>query len=127
MLADLGFYGNVGRNGQHMFPAYMIVAGAEIGNGKARLAKPIDRVSARDLPEFVHDVLKLWIEKKKNIPPLPHMWMTEGTQEIREIADRFREIPAYQRETNVTIQDWGAQGVLFSCRKRPWRVLGWTL
>jgi sulfite reductase (ferredoxin) len=58
MLADLGFFGSVGRSEQHMFPAYMIVAGAEIGNGKARMARQIDRVSARDLPDFVHEVLK---------------------------------------------------------------------
>jgi sulfite reductase (ferredoxin) len=43
MLADLGFYGNVGRKEQQMFPAYMIVAGAEIGEwkGEAGAARSI--------------------------------------------------------------------------------------
>ncbi len=107
MLADLGFYGNVGRNGQHMFPAYMIVAGAEIGNGKARLAKPIDRISARDLPEFVHDVLKLWIENKNEYASFAAYVDDRGTQEIREIADRFREIPSYSSDKSY-FRDWGA-------------------
>jgi sulfite reductase (ferredoxin) len=108
MLADLGFYGNVGRNGQHMFPAYMIVAGAEIGNGRARLAKPIDRVSARDLPEFVQDVLKLWIAKKNDYPSFAAFVDENGTKEIQEIAGRYRQIPAFSKDKNY-YQDWGAE------------------
>jgi sulfite reductase (ferredoxin) len=107
MLADLGFCGNVGRNGQHMFPAYMVVAGAEIGNGKARLAKPIDRVSARDLPEFVHDVLKLWIARKNDYPSFAAYVDEEGTREIQEIAGRYRVIPSHNEDKSY-YQDWGA-------------------
>jgi sulfite reductase (ferredoxin) len=108
LLADLGFYGNVGRNGQHMFPAYMVVAGAEIGNGNARLAKPIDRVSARDLPDFVHEVLKLWITNKNSYPSFGAYVDGEGTQDIRAIASRYREIPAYSEDKSY-YQDWGAE------------------
>jgi sulfite reductase (ferredoxin) len=107
MLADLGFYGNVGRNGQHMFPAYMIVAGAKIGNGNARLAKQIDRISARDLPEFVHDVLQLWIDKKNGYSSFAAYVDEDGTKEIQEIASRFREIPAFSKDSSY-YQDWGA-------------------
>jgi sulfite reductase (ferredoxin) len=107
MLADLGFFGNVGRSGQDMFPAYAIVAGAEIGAGKARLARQIDRVSARDLPEFVHEVLKLWIVRKNHYPSFAAYIDGEGTQEIREIASRFREIPPSSEDKSY-YQDWGA-------------------
>jgi sulfite reductase (ferredoxin) len=107
MLADLGFFGSVGRNGQHMFPAYMVVAGAEIGKEKARLAKQIDRVSARDLPDFVHEVLKLWIAKKNSQPSFAAYVEGEGTQDIRAIASRYREIPAYGEDSSY-YWDWGA-------------------
>jgi sulfite reductase (ferredoxin) len=109
MLADLGFYGNVGRTEQHMFPAYMVVAGAEIGEGKARLARPIDRVSARDLPEFVHEILKLWIAKKSEYFSFAQYVDAEGEKEIRQIADRFRSIPAYSEDASY-YRDWGATG-----------------
>ena len=108
MLADLGFYGNVGRKEQQMFPAYMIVAGAEIGEGKARLARPIDRVSARDLPAFVEETLKLWLEKKENYPSFAAYIDGDGTQDLRAIADRFRNIPAYSEDPRY-YSDWGAQ------------------
>jgi sulfite reductase (ferredoxin) len=108
MIADLGFYGNVGRNGQNMFPAYMVVAGAEIGAGKARLARQIDRVSARDLPEFVHEVLKLWIVKKNHHASFAAYVDGEGVQDLRGIAGRFRQIPAYSEDKGY-YYDWGAK------------------
>jgi sulfite reductase (ferredoxin) len=107
MLADLGFYGSVGRSEQHMFPAYMVVAGAEIGAGKARLATQIDRVSARDLPEFVHEVLKLWIARKNDYPSFADYVNKEGTQEIRQIAGRYRVIPSCSEDKSY-YQDWGS-------------------
>jgi sulfite reductase (ferredoxin) len=92
-----------------MFPAYMVVAGAEIGEGKARLARPIDRVSARDLPEFVHEILKLWIAKKSEYFSFAQYVDAEGEKEIRQIADRFRSIPAYSEDASY-YRDWGATG-----------------
>jgi sulfite reductase (ferredoxin) len=108
MLADLGFYGNVGRKEQQMFPAYMVVAGADIGAGKARLARPIDRVSARDLPEFVREVLKTWTVKRDSYPSFAVYIDAEGTQDIRDIANCFREIPTYA-ENKAYYFDWGAK------------------
>jgi sulfite reductase (ferredoxin) len=108
MLADLGFFGNVGRKDQQMFPAYMVVAGAEIGEGKARLARQIDRVSARDLPRFVHEVLKLWLMKKDGYPSFAAYVDGEGTQEIRGIASLFREIPTFDQDKSY-YYDWGAK------------------
>ncbi len=108
MLADLGFFGNVGRKGQQMFPAYMVVAGAEIGEGKARLARQIDRVSARDLPEFVHEVLQLWLAKKDGYSSFAAYVDGEGTQDIRAVADRFRAIPEFSVDKTY-YYDWGAK------------------
>jgi sulfite reductase (ferredoxin) len=107
MLADLGFYGNVGRREQQMFPAYIVVAGAEIGDGKERLARQIDRVSAHDLPEFVHEVLKQWLVKKDSYPSFAAYVDGDGADEIRGIAGRFRDIPAYS-ENKSYYYDWGA-------------------
>jgi sulfite reductase (ferredoxin) len=108
MLADLGFYGNVGRKEQQMFPAYMIVAGAEVGDGKARLARPIDQVSARDLPVFVREVLNLWLARKDSYSSFAAYVDAEGAEAIRGIASRFREIPSYSEDQSY-YYDWGAK------------------
>jgi sulfite reductase (ferredoxin) len=105
MLADLGFYGNVARRGQQMFPAYAVVAGARVGDGDARLAQPIDRVSARDLPRFVEDVLALWLEKKSLHASFADYIDAEGTQDLRSLADRYRTIPAPEQDRSYYC-DW---------------------
>ena len=107
MLADLGFYGNVARRGQQMFPAYAIVAGARVADGEARLAQPIDRVSARDLPRFVEDVLKLWIEKQPLHASFADYIDAEGTQDLRALADRYRTIPAPEADRSYYC-DWSS-------------------
>lgn len=105
MLADLGFYGNVARRGQQMFPAYAVVAGARVGDGAARLARPIDRVSARDLPRFVEDVLTLWLEKKQGHASFADYIDAEGADDLRSIADRYRNIPAPEADRSYYC-DW---------------------
>jgi len=108
MLADLGFFGNVGRKEQQMFPAYAIVAGAQIGDGEGRLARQIDRVSARDLPEFVHDVLGVWLQKKNNFPSFSAYIDGEGTDDIKTIAGKYRTIPDVTEDSRY-YTDWGAK------------------
>jgi sulfite reductase (ferredoxin) len=105
LLADLGFYGNVARRGQQMFPAYAVVAGARVGDGAAQLARPIDRVSARDLPRFVEDVLKLWLEKKSGHASFADYIDAEGADDLRAIADRYRSIPAPEADRSYYC-DW---------------------
>jgi len=84
------------------------VAGAEIGAGKGRLARQIDRVSARDLPEFVEEVLKLWLTKKDSYASFAAYIDGEGTQDVKLIADRFRKIPEYSVDKSYYF-DWGAK------------------
>jgi sulfite reductase (ferredoxin) len=110
MIADLGFYGKVGRKDQQMFPAYGVVAGAVVGDGDARLAQSLDRVSARDLPSFVVDVLKTWIEKKPRFRSYGEYIAAEGAADIRAIADRYRTIPDFDDDKNY-FYDWGAKDV----------------
>lgn len=109
-IADLGFYGKVGRTGQQMFPAYGVVAGAVLRDGEARLARNLDRVSARDLPEFVVDVLKTWLEKKPLYSSFAQYINTEGTADIRAIAERYRSVPEFEDDKNYYF-DWGAKEV----------------
>jgi sulfite reductase (ferredoxin) len=108
MVADLGFYGMVARKGQRMYPAYGIVAGAVVDDGKARLAKSIDRVSARDLPDFIVDLLRTYLEKKPRFRSFDAYIDAEGEQDIRSICERYREVPDFEDDKNY-YYDWGAE------------------
>ncbi|MFB3812503.1 MAG: sulfurtransferase TusA family protein [Terriglobales bacterium] len=110
MVADLGFYGKVGRKGQQMFPAYGVVAGAVVGDGAARLAHNLDRISARDLPSFIADVLRTWVEKKSRFASFAEYIDGEGAQDIRALCDRYRDVPEFEDDKNYYF-DWGASEV----------------
>ena len=108
--ADLGFYGQVGRKDQRMYPAYGIVAGARIGGESPRLALKIDSISARDLPRFVLDFLTLYQGKKDRYPDPAQYIDGEGRQDIRDICDKYREIPGFDDDKNYYF-DWGAEEI----------------
>jgi sulfite reductase (ferredoxin) len=109
-VADLGFYGQARRNGQIMYPAYAIVAGARTADGEARLAQSIDWISARDLPSFTSDLLALWAAKKSRYASFADFIDTDGKQEIQRIADRHHDVPAFEEDKNY-YYDWSASEV----------------
>ena len=110
MTADLGFYGQVGRKGQRMYPAYAIVAGARVGGEAPRLAIRLDTVNARDLPEFVSNFLSLYLEKQACYPDFGGYLEKEGKDDIKRLCDRYREIPSFQDDKNYYF-DWGAEEI----------------
>ena len=107
MVADLGFYGQVGRKDRRMFPAYVVVAGAVVGGGESRLARTLGRVSARDLPGFVCDVLKMWVQQKSRFNSFVAYVDAEGAEDIRNICERYRNIPDFEHDRSYFF-DWGA-------------------
>ena len=110
MTADLGFYGQVGRQGQRLYPAYVVVAGAQVGGETPRLATRMDTISARDLPDFVLKFLSVYQGKKDNYLNFTQYIDGEGKCDIQEICDRYRKIPDFEDDKNY-YYDWGAEEI----------------
>jgi len=108
VIADLGFYGQARRNGQRMYPAYAIVAGARRADGQARLARPIDWISARDLPRFTSKLLALWTKKKAKFASFADYIDDEGRGDIQQIAGGYHDVPAFEENKNY-YYDWSAE------------------
>lgn len=107
MTADLGFYGQVGRKEQRMYPAYGIVAGGRIGGENPRLATRLDSVSARDLPDFVADFLAIYLGKRERYASFAQYLDAEGKSDIQNICDKYRHVPNFEDDKNYYF-DWGA-------------------
>lgn len=110
MVADLGFYGKGVRKGQTSYPAYTIVAGAVITEGKARLAEKVDEINAHDLPDFVSKFLEVYLSKQQQYDSFAAYIDDCGEEDIRIICDRYRDIPDFEKDKNYYF-DWGAQDV----------------
>ena len=48
-IADLGFFGKVGRNDGNMYPAYNVLAGAQTGAGKTKYAERHGDIAAHHI------------------------------------------------------------------------------
>jgi sulfite reductase (ferredoxin) len=109
-ISDLGFYGQARRKGQQMYPAYAIVAGARFTDGEARLAEPIDNISARDLPSFTTELLKVWVAKKNQYSSFAAFIDADGKGTIQDLCDRYRDVPDFEDDKNY-YYDWSAAEV----------------
>ena len=89
-----------------MYPAYGIVAGAVIGNNESRLAEPVDEINARDLPEFITSLLKIYSSQQHKYKSFAEYLDNSGKKDIIELSDKFRNIPHWEDDKNY-YYDWG--------------------
>ena len=105
--ADIGFHGMVTRT-ERMYPSYNVVAGAVIGNGKAELAKSVGRISARDVPDFLVDVLSDFLNKQERYQEFPKYVQAEGRALMERLCkETYRDIPSFSEDESY-YRDWGS-------------------
>lgn len=114
-IADLGFFGKIGRKGSDMYPAYNVLAGAKHGvAGETQYAEKVDEIPAKHIPDFVHDFLDSWIDRKKKgaYPTYNDYLEAEGKALIKTLCDKYRDVPEYDgadESKAFYYKDWGAK------------------
>ncbi|RAP30824.1 sulfite reductase subunit beta (hemoprotein) [Candidatus Marinamargulisbacteria bacterium SCGC AG-343-D04] len=112
-IADLGFFGKIGRKEGKIYPAYNILAGAKVGAGKTEYASKVSDLPAHAVPEFVYRFLKHYIEEKEEYSSYHEYLEKEGVELIKEISAELKEVPLFEEDQSCYI-DFGA--------KRPLRL-----
>ena len=107
--ADLGMFGRVGRKEKVSYPAYNVVAGAEIGDGKSDFAYKICEVAAKFAPDFLTKVVALWLTKNDQFENFASWLQEGGKEEIAEIAKSYAEMVPTIQENEDFYTDWGAK------------------
>ncbi len=107
--ADLGFFGKVGRTqGGDSFPAYNILGGAQIKDGASRFAEKIEEISTKHVPQFVQDLLEIYISKKSQYATfLEYLENGGGKNDIKFLAEKYRHVPSLA-ENKEYYFDWGS-------------------
>jgi sulfite reductase (ferredoxin) len=100
LAADLGFYGKAKREGGVSYPAYGIVAGAEVREKGAVFAENISDVSAFHLAAFVSDILSAWGSAKRGNADFTGWVRGGGAQAIKEISAKYARIPVFEEDKN---------------------------
>ncbi len=112
-IADLGFFGKVGRKDGNMYPAYNVLAGAKTGAGTTAYAERYGELPAHYIPAFVRDFLKVYIDDKKAGTYADyHTFLQEkGIALIQSLCDTYKEVPALEEDDRF-YTDFGAKNRL---------------
>jgi len=106
LIADLGFFGIAQRKGQHVYPAYTVVVGGRVGEGRARLAQEIGRVSAKALPGFILQVLERYLEGRG--AQTFEAWLEAGGRAaVLALIEALPPVPALEEDPSPYF-DWGS-------------------
>ncbi len=114
--ADLGFSGKALRNGDRLYPAYNVFAGAVIGDGKTKLAEHSGEIPAKALVLLVKDFLKGYLSKSGRFKDFREYIHGEGKSDLKEIISRYSKAPDFDEDKNYYF-DWEAD-TLFSLAER---------
>lgn len=115
--AELGFFGTALRKRNRVYPAYFVVAGSSASIDGFTPARRVGSVSAKDLPEFVNEVLTDFIRNNPGKDSFADYLSGGGLERIASILDeKYSDIPDFDDDKNYYI-DWGAED-LFSLTNR---------
>jgi len=107
VVADIGFFGRAGRKNGRLYPAYNIVAGGIVRDGAGRLALKGGDVSAKDLPAFLVEFLRVYLRKKGSYPDFASYIDAEGLSDIKAISERYGEnVPTLEENPDYYV-DYG--------------------
>jgi len=113
-IGDLGFFGYVARKGTHIYPAYNVLTGSVLVEGKSKYAQKRGEISARDLPDFIRDILTAY--SKSDNDDFTNYLVEQGDQMILTKLKKYSEVPTFEDDKNYYF-DWGSEEI-FSLAKR---------
>lgn len=107
-IADLGFFGKIGRKDGEIYPAYNVLAGARFGAGKTEYAIRYGDVASHHVPNFVHDYLQNYIEEKEDYKDYYEYLESVGIELIKSLCEKYKVVPDLNEDPGF-YKDHGAK------------------
>ncbi len=114
-IAAIGFHGKARRVDQQLSPWYVMQLGGRVGEGYTALAEGKDALAARDIPDFLEQLLRAF-RQSDQYPDFYAFLYAGGRDLASDIAAGFKSIPSFQDDKNY-YYDWDSDE-LFSLAGR---------
>jgi len=104
-IADIGFFGKVGRKDSKIYPAYNVLLGAEMNNKNPQYAKLVSSLPANRIPDLLSIFLEDWLEHKtsKNLSYKEYL-EARGTRFVQDLCSMFNdEMPSIEENINAYV------------------------
>ncbi len=105
-IAQLGLYGGARRKNGRNYPVYHLVGGAHSTEDGTELAETVTQLPARNVPEFLVDILQDYACSPVRHRGFTAYWLTRGKLYAKETAERYQSVPDPDQEP-AFYRDWG--------------------
>lgn len=112
-VSPLGFYGKASRT-DRLYPAYYVTVGGKRGVNQAELGKNMGEINARELPEFITEVVNAYHVNATKYTDFHDFVTKDKSANVLAILKKYQHVPAFDDDKNYYF-DWGAQD-LFSLK-----------
>ncbi len=107
-IAPLGFYGAARRKSGHSYPAYNLVAEAQLGPGNLQLSSELGMIPARSVPPFLVELLSDYSRREYQDHDFPAYWQERGRSTAVSLLEKYAPVPSYE-DAPEYYRDWGAE------------------
>jgi sulfite reductase (ferredoxin) len=107
-IADMGFFGKIGRHKEAIYPAYNVLVGATVTPEKTTYAERVNEIPSKCVPDFVHDFFEVFIPKRANYPTFGEYLADGGKDFIHSLCEKYKNAPDFDGDATYFV-DWGAK------------------
>jgi len=105
-IADIGFFGNSRRSGNHKVPHFQVVLGGQWEENAGAFGLAVGAVPAKRVPEFLTTLTARYAAERTPLESFQTWVKRLGKPAIKAMIDLFTSLPTY--ETDPTLfTDWG--------------------
>ena len=105
-VADIGFYGNSRKAGNHKVPHFQVVLGGQWDDNAGSYGLAVGAVPSKSVPDVLDLITGRFVAERRKGERFKD-WVTRiGKSEAREIIRPLMEIPAYEQRPDF-YADWG--------------------
>lgn len=105
-IADIGFFGNARRSGNHKVPHFQVVLGGQWQNNAGSFGLAMGAVPAKRVPDVLEVITNRYVAERQEEENF-QQWVTRlGKREIKSLLEPFVELPTIEK-TPELFSDWG--------------------
>ena len=105
-VADIGFFGNSRRSGNHKVPHFQVVLGGQWDENAGSFGLAMTAVPAKSVPDVLDALTDRYVSERERGESFQSWVRRLGRKEIRNMFQQWTKLPAYEDNPDL-FRDWG--------------------
>jgi len=105
-VADIGFYGNSRKVGNHAVPHFQVVLGGRFRENAGSYGLALGSVPSKAIPTLVDGITDRYVKERQGAETFQDWIARLGKKEVRNMVEAYSTVPAYTDKPEF-YSDWG--------------------